>query len=555
MTGTGSRSRVLLPAAVLGFWLFFFLAYPYRLLHDDSTFSDMLQHKYFIYHPGVRFSRLLHDALVYLQGYLDPSMEKAILVSLLGHLLAGWVAWRYLIPRMKPAARLAASAGLVAFLVHPVSLQTVVHVSQRGEILGVLFMASALALFLECLRSGTTPRRWVILTAFSAAAMASKESAALVPISLTLVLAYRSRSRAGWVAVGAAGIMLAAGVYNHPFSKSNIQNEENYRRSKAFHEAVFQGREMTNEDSLFYPLRTPAENVRLQAALVPLILKDVFFPFAVVKDYGHFPFGRQTYTWKPPWIWVGLTCILAGTAWLLRRRRAVTLPECALVISPLLLYSVYWATIPYDPLMLYRLYGVVFLTLVVALPHALDLRTPRNDIVGEKREPGRGGPSGPPKMREQLKLLPYSLALTIVLAGIARGWEMADPVRETRLELNRQPYNSRLYAFAMQERIRAGETVDCRAALAPALKLAPSTSAIYIEWAWCLDRQGRAEEAREFARKSLEQESVEGYVRLALDYLMTPEGAQLDLPKIHPFNRLFIPISPVPLPAPTPSGP
>lgn len=519
---------------VLAFWAVFYASYPYRMLVDDTTYRGVLRNNFFFYHIEQKFSRLLHDGLLYSQGFFfEPSMEKAVFMSILIHLLTGWITWRKLIPLLPPTAQPLAILGLIAAMVHPAALQTVVHVSQQGEILGGLFISLSLVVFLKSLREGATPRRYAALVACGFLALSSKESFGVLPFVLSAALFLRHRSRAGGAAVAALAAFLTLGAYFNSYSRDTIQNEENYRRSEAFHEAFVHDRMISDKDSLILPLRTREENIRLQASLTPLFLQILYAPFGLVKDYGHFPFGKKTYEWDLPWLWIGagILLLLALLSW--KGRRLHPPEHWLLIFSPFIHYGVYWVFVVFDPFMLYRLHGSAYLALVLTMPLVL--------APFSKRSIG-GRPTG--------LVLASQIAGLVVSAGLVRGYEMKDPIRETALELRRQPFNYRNYNSHMQELIKADRVVDCEGLLKPALTLAPSASLVYLEWAWCLAEQGRKEEAKVYALKSLEQEAVPQNISLALDYLVGTEGAQLDTSRIHPFNMKYLPFKEGPIPGP-----
>ncbi|MBI2058446.1 MAG: tetratricopeptide repeat protein [Nitrospirae bacterium] len=549
------RLRRYCPWSVAAFWLLFYLAHPYRILVDDTTYRGILENKFFHYHIEQRYSRLLHDGLLYLQGFLfEPSMQKAMFVAILLHLLTGWITWRRVIPALPSRSQVPALMGLVAFLLHPVSMQTVVHVSQSGEVLGGVFLALSLAVFFRAhssdplpLTSRLSPLAPLFLALCGLAALMSKESYAVVPFTLAVLMALKTKSMPSTLAALALLSAILFGAWANSYSRPLIQNVRNYERSRAFHQAVEQGREISNDDSIFLPLRTKSENLKLQTALVPKLLQIVFVPFGLVKDYGNFPLGKETYNFSKSWPWTGVGgAILLGAVILgLGLRIRVGLNGLALLALPAIHYAVYWVFPVYDPLVLYRLYGVVYLTFVVALPALVSAKeiSPPQSSLPLKGEARRKSPSPPEGdgMGGGGKRILIACCSIVVLGGFVRFWEMKDPIRETALELKRAPTSYRVYAFHMQELIKKDLPVDCTALLGPALTLAPSTALVHIEWAWCLWEQGQKDEARTHAQKALEQEAVPQNIPLLLDYLVGPDGTQFDLKKIHPFNVKYLP--------------
>lgn len=556
------RLRRVLPGVVFILLVCFYLSYPYRELIDDAQHRGILENKYFAIFEELVYSRPLHALLLYLHGrFLGAGMERVMFFTWLFHLLIGFLSWRMLIPRLPPAARGPALFGLAAFMVHPVSLQTVVHVSQRVEVLGTFFVVISFILYRGYRDREPGLRDFVLLGLAGLGALLSKESYSVVPFALLLSLAVRRKSKEG---AGAAAILLlfmAAAVSLNPYSWGSVRNEDHYARSSAFREAVMEGREVADQDSIYLPLRSPVENVEIQTALVPLILRIVFLPFGLVKDYGHFPYGKATYSHSLPWLWLGAGLVLAGLYGLRRASRKFGWEDVVLIASPILHYAVYWVIVVYDPLFLYRLYGVVFLTFVVALPslsaiHQRAGQDCRGDL-GRPRAGRQGGPyASTPNARSGGWWMRLSPALFVIslLGGLARAYEMRDPIGETAVDLARRPDNFRLYVSHMRKSVlerkrfldndenrgKPYAKIDCGALLRPALKLAPSTSHVYIQWAWCLGTQGDREAAQVYARKALEQEAGAIDVQVALGYLSGPEGTEIDLKWIHPSNRAYL---------------
>ncbi|MBI2058445.1 MAG: hypothetical protein HYT87_01605 [Nitrospirae bacterium] len=539
-----ARVRRYLPWLIGLFWLAFYLTYPYRELVDDSQHRGILENRYFAIFDELKYSRPLHALLLHAQGhFLSKAMDKAMLVSMILHLLIALIAWRVVIPRMPERMHSWARFGLTAFMLHPIALQTTVHVSQRVELLGTFFVALSLAVFFRA-RSRTTPlpssappthhsplttHHFFWLTLCALGALASKENYVLIPFALTLALAIRAKSNAGAIAAGVMVAFIVLGSYLNTFSHEEIRSEDNYSRSRAFRQAVLDGREVTNEESIFLPLRSPVENLKLQVALVPLILRIVFVPFGLTKDYGHFPYGRQTYSPDLPWLWIGLAILIGITALIFVKRKAATFEQWVLILSPAVLYSAYVVFVVYDPLFLYRLYGVSFLTFVVALPTLAGILVDVKKIGLERAEKIAAG-----------------LAGICVLGGVVRFYEMKNPIAETAIDLRRRPDNFRLYVSHMRKLVESGKRpVDCGAELAPALKYAPSSSHVYVQWAWCLKQQGKIEEAQTYAMKSLEQQTGFIEAQTALGYLSEPPFPKIDIDRVHPMNKAYLAPTPI----------
>ncbi len=522
-----------LALAAVAFWLGFLLAYPYHELIDDSRFRLILEGHGVPMHD--QLPRPIHHGLLWLQGaWFRPSMDRAMLVSLLLHLTVGLVVWRALLPQLPAELQRTTLLGLAAFTLHPVSLQTVAHVAQRSEILGTLFVALALCVYARAVRSPNlpTPKQYAALGACGVAALLAKEPYVLVVLALVFALmlsrppaeakargrpearpAARRWSRAGLVTAGVLAVATLAGARANSLSTSLIQNDDNYARSRAFRQAVLAGREVAAADSIILPLRTPSENLRLQTALVPRLAQIVALPFALVKDYGHFPYGKATYAPGLVWLWVGVAMGLAAAALALYFRRKLTSSEWLLIGTPVILYMVYLVFPVYDPLVLYRLYGVVFLFFVVALPLLLKPARRATRWAG-------------------------FLAIVVALAGMARFYEMRDPVREAELELGRQPTNYRIYVERLHALAAAGvRPLDCAVLLEPALVLAPSVALVHVEWAWCLSLQGDLPGAKAHAEKALEHELVPENVRVAMDLVLRSGSGPATFSNIHPANR------------------
>jgi hypothetical protein len=173
-----------------------------------------------------------------------------------------------------------------------------------------------------------------------------------------------------------------------------------------------------------------------------------------------------------------------------------------------------------DAVVLYRLYGVVMLVMCLSLPIAL------KDV---------------PKARAILA----AILGVVVVAGLVRGYEMANPVREARLEVARAPDNYRVHITYLHALMDSGvRPVDCHAVMDPALARAPSTAFVYVELAWCLWNQKQQDEARVYARKALEQEVVPENLHIMLDMLIGPHGESVFIDKMHPANLRRMSLAP-----------
>lgn len=494
-------------AIPLFFWGVFYFIYPYRELLDDSTYRAILEGR-LSYSSIDRYARILHNTLLSWEGrLLGPSMKLAMFLSLLLHLFIGWIAWNHLIPRLPEKYRVAGGLGVLAFLVHPVSVQTVVHVAQRSEILGLLFVVASLTAYFN--RSKT-----FVLVLCALGAVASKENYVLIPTLLVLVRTFSGGFQKKQVpALISLGVVLLAGIWANAFSGKIIHNEENYRKTIAYFQAVSENREIPAQDSVIFPVRTRSQNLTLQIALLPRVLEAVFAPFQVVKDYGQFPFGRDSNRFPSLPFWIGFGLLLAmgvSGAFFLRH---LTWEECALMLSPGILYSVFWVFPVYDPLLLYRLYGVVFLGLAISLPILIQSFT----------------------WKKQVALLIF---LACGVAGGKKAYEMQNVVRETQAELNRVPLSHRLNFYYLHALIESKSgPVDCDRILRPVLTLAPSAGLVHTEWAWCLSSQGGySEEIKFHALKALEHEMIPENIHLILGYLMAPHGGEAEFKNVHPSN-------------------
>lgn len=510
------------------FWIVFWAAYPYRGLIDDSRFESILRHKFLFIDT---FMRPIHSWFLYVVGETGASMSTAAFLNILIHLGTGAVANWKLIPRMPEPMRVPARLGLIAFLVHPVSIQTAVHVAQGSEIIGMFVTALTLTFAMKFIpdpriTGKAAPRKlmpkksdFYWLAGGALLALLSKENY-FPPLLLMIAgLAWFHRSRAGRNVLFILVPMLAVGALSNSFSREVIQNQTNYQRSRSFRQAVAEGRQVSPEDSIILPLRDRGENFVLQVSLVPQITRVILVPFGLVKDYGHFPYGKDTYQGLKWQFWLGLAMGIALLASLGLWWRKTTPAVWALLLSPFAYYAVYYVFVIYDPLFLYRLYGAVFFSFVLTIPALTQLGAPN------------------PNRDRKIQIFAAAVACVSVAGGIIRAYEMRNPVVETTLELEREPYQyrhhvARLHALVETKRF----PIDCRAELEPALALAPSAALIYVEWAWCHSVQRQLPEAREKAMQSLEYESVPENVKFAMNYLITPEGFTFDQKKIHPSN-------------------
>lgn len=120
------------------------------------------------------------------------------------------------------AGSLAAACGLV-FAVHPLQVEPVAFVSSRGGLLALVFgLASLLAHAAFAERGGRA--RWGASLVFSAAALASKQSAVTLPVLLLLVHLYRAQgvalSRAALAVVPHAALALASAAVHAAVARS-----------------------------------------------------------------------------------------------------------------------------------------------------------------------------------------------------------------------------------------------------------------------------------------------------------------------------------------------
>lgn len=513
-----------LPIFVVLFLTVFWIFYPYHQLIDDSRFQGILEHRYLTYDQLIR---PLHMLLLWIQGgFTGGSMPAAVVVGIFFHVLLGFFTWKLLIPRLPETTRVPAILGLTAFMVHPVSLQTVVHVAQRAEILGALSLCLGIlpAMYFIpgiIVRTGKKNKTrfpntsdFFAVTFAALIAVVSKENFVVPLLVVCAALSWLRRTREGWPWVGAIILITLGGAMANNFSKDLIQNLANYRRSSAFRQSFVQEKIISPEDSILLPIRDRGENLRLQTALLPLVLKTVFVPYAFSKDYGFFPYGKKTEDPYSTWFILGCAILLAalGTGIALRARLSVV--SAALILSPGFIYCAYWLFPVYDPLLPYRLYGVVFSFLVLTVPLLLSL-------VPESAR----------------RVVPWVLAAVIISAGTVRAWEMSDRVREANADLARVPSNYRLYLDRMAALVATKSyPIDCRSELEPALKLTPTPASIYINWAWCAREQGRIEEGSTMARLSLQYEGVPENVKLAMGYMSGPDGMTFDPKKVHPEN-------------------
>lgn len=523
-----SKPDLRLFGSIAAFWLIFWVIYPYRQLIDDSRYLSILQHKFLFIDTVMR---PIHSWLLYILGEAGASMPVAAFFGLLVHFATGALAnWR-LIPRMPEPMQIPARLGLFAFLLHPVSLQTVVHVAQGSEILGaffsVLMLSMAMKFIPDTRQTGRgAPRRhiptksdFISMAAVAVLALLSKENYFPPLLLLIGAIAWTHRSRVGRNVLLVLVPVLVIGVLSNNFSRETIQNQTNYDRSRIYRKAVTEGQIVSAKDSIMLPLRDRSENLILQTSLIPLIARVVVVPFGLVKDYGYFPYGKNSYRGLDARFWTGFAFVVLLLSLLILFRKKASPQVWALALSPFAYYAVYFVFAVYDPLFLYRLYGEVFFLFVIAVP-ALTL-------IGNRAASRDQWISG-------LSALATLLAVT---GGLIRAYEMRDSVEETTLELERRPDNHRLYVARLHALVGAKRwPLDCQALMEPALVFAPSAALVYVDWAWCHSLQKQLPEARARALQSLEYESVPENINVALSYLVTPEGITFDQKKIHPSN-------------------
>jgi hypothetical protein len=487
------------------FWILFYLSYPYRKLIDDGRFEAILENKTSF--VGLdQVSRPIHHMLLYVQGALfQPSLEKAMWLSFLFHLGMGILVLNLVLPALHKKMDFRVILSWLALMLHPVSLQTAVHVGQRSEILGALSLVGFFVVFLR-------DRNLWLLFLFVITALLCKESYSFIPLVLFSFQVLKEKRKEGYALLVGAVLIFGVGIKLNAFSSSMIHSQENYRKMGEYFHSYQMGQEISPENSSILAIRNFSQNLHLQVSLVPRIFKILVFPFSLVKDYGYFPFGKDTFSLKLPWFWIGILLLLSLGFGCVCYRKRFKLEQWILILSPGIFYSVYWIFPVYDPLVLYRLYGVVFLFYTFTFP------------ILVSRFPGT---------RELF--LVFSLAS--IAAGLVRAWEMKNYVRETSLELARQPQSYRLHIDSLHAKVDLNPmSVDCEKVLEPILGLVPSTALVEIEWAWCLHKQGRWIEARTHAIKSLEQESVPENIHLALQYLTEGQAKPVELHTVHPSN-------------------
>lgn len=461
-------------------------------------------------------ARPFHNFLLRAEGFLlGASLRKAVFIGLLFHLLIGWVTWKRIIPRMPSRAHVPATLGLIAFLLHPVAFQTVVSVAQRSEILGLLFGAFALATFFRARNTGLQTGDYWKLGLCGLGAVLCKEPDVLIPLGLTFALGFDRRNKESRLALLLFIPVVLLGIYLSGFSEGSVQNASNYQRAWSFFESVRQGKIVSNEDSQILPLRDLLTNLKLQVELFPQYSRIVVLPFGLVKDYGLFPFGKETYLLQPLWFGLGLFLFLGSLGCIFGFRKRFGGSDWILISLPFAIVFVFWVIPVYDTLVLYRLYAVTFLTFVLALPLLLKAVQSRNWIAGP-------------------------LCAVCCLGGLVRSYEISDPLRQARLELARRPDNYRFYLDYEHALLKFSGVGDCKSLLEPALLYTPSTSLIYGEWAWCEKIQKNLESAAFYAMKSLEQEGVPENVQLAVTYLPLNANTVFPIQKIHPRNLEYL---------------
>ncbi len=267
------------------FWLWFFLAYPYHELIDDSKFKALMEIRSFKALLPHLQSRPLAGILYFLQGkFAFPSAEKSVLISILLHLTVGLGTLKLIIPALPEKARFYAKWGLLAFLVHPISLHTSVHLAERSEILGVLFASLSLGVFLKVKKWSLNPILLLLLLMVLAAT--SKENYLLVAM---IPLAAVFFSKKNWIsdsknvfvsriAIGATVLALVGvGVSINSYSSLSLgqAKEELYRKSRIFKQSFIDEKEVTPADSVLFPLPDHVENLQIQTALMPSQMKPI----------------------------------------------------------------------------------------------------------------------------------------------------------------------------------------------------------------------------------------------------------------------------------------
>lgn len=108
------------------------------------------------------------------------------------HILAALALFAFLVPTLRQpllqrhfgeAARPLALWISLLWVLHPLQTQSVTYIAQRAESLAGLFYLLTLCAFVRALKGGIFGRRWMTLAVcFSAAAMASKETAVSLPV-------------------------------------------------------------------------------------------------------------------------------------------------------------------------------------------------------------------------------------------------------------------------------------------------------------------------------------------------------------------------------------
>ena len=401
----------------------------------------------------------------------------------------------------------------VAFLLHPVSLHAVTHVAQRGEIVGLFFGLCAIWLYLRL------ENPWLTAAA-TLPAVLSKESAAVLPLLLTVLGAWKYRNPAWTIAAALSLATCVWGASQNSFSSDIVQNEVNHLSSIAFRKAVAAGEEVPPALSTILPIRTRTENFRFQSAILPEVIRIHLLPFGIVQDLGHFPWGRDSESQVPRRAAFGIILFLIVASLIGRfiaknPARPKTHPLLYFgLLGILASWAVVWIFPVYDAFLAYRYYVPCFLAWVIVLPALF---------------------------QSQEKLF-QGAVLLVVLAGALRATEIKTPLSAAQHELDRQPFHYRNHVQRVRSLISAGDRgvgirFDCGALLKPALTLAPSAALIEIEWAFCARSFGLSEESKVHARRSLEFDSVPENVQVAVTYLLAADG-RLEIPteKIHPNN-------------------
>jgi tetratricopeptide (TPR) repeat protein len=200
-------------------------------LHVPFVFDDAMSVER---NPGVRFGDYLSDSLLWTRSllYITFTLNHRYggmnvvgyhAVNLLLHLLNGtlvfFIARRIFLKAGVSFSNVDWAAGLSAafFLLHPVQTESVTYVSSRSELLSTFFYAAALLIFIRWPEPKIGFLLAIILSAFYALGMGSKETVISLPASFVLYdfifiskgafrpLLRRWRFYSVFLALGAAG--------------------------------------------------------------------------------------------------------------------------------------------------------------------------------------------------------------------------------------------------------------------------------------------------------------------------------------------------------------